>query len=43
METVVDALLEDDIEVSAEQKKTIIHAMEPMGLDRSQHELRVIE
>jgi hypothetical protein len=43
METLVDTLLEDDIAISADQKKAIVEAMNALGKDRRQMELRVVD
>jgi hypothetical protein len=43
VEMIVDVLLEDDIAITISQKKAIVEAMDAMGLDRSQHEIRVLE
>lgn len=43
VEMLVDTLLESEIRVSAAQKEAIMEAMDAMGLDRSQSELKVEE
>ncbi|MFD2205766.1 MafI family immunity protein [Kiloniella antarctica] len=43
METLVDALLEDDISITSEQKIVIVKAMEAMQLDRGQENLILVE
>jgi hypothetical protein len=43
VESIVDVLLEEDIPVTVAQKKAIVDAMDSMGLDRSQHEILLIE
>jgi len=43
VETIVDVLLEDEIDVSIAQIDAIVEAMNAMGLKRSQHKIRVVE
>ena len=43
VETIVDALVEDDIAITAAQRDAIIEALDAMGLNGSQHMLTVNE
>ena len=43
VETIVDVLLEDQVVLTTEQRDAIVAALDAMGIDRSQHLLRVLD
>ena len=43
VETIVDALVEDEIAITTAQRDAIVEALDAMGLDRSQDLLTVVD